>query len=73
MRMASPSQWDAQSGRDELTDINHITASNGASWAFGGGIPMGCAGLPNPRPSNPATSFAQTIGGPQPATPLDLS
>lgn len=35
---------------------------------------MGTAGLQNPRQSNgPMTSFAQTIGGSQPATPLDLS
>ncbi|KAF4627592.1 hypothetical protein G7Y89_g10559 [Cudoniella acicularis] len=50
-------------------------AGNGATWAFGGGVPMGSTGLGNPRP-NPGsmTSFAQTIGGSsQPATPLDLS
>ncbi|TAQ84081.1 hypothetical protein B7494_g7591 [Chlorociboria aeruginascens] len=49
-------------------------ASNGSTWAFGG-VPMGNAGLANPRPNNaPMTSFAQTIGGSsQPATPLDLS
>ncbi|KAM3076949.1 transcriptional regulator [Clarireedia jacksonii] len=50
-------------------------ANNGATWAFGG-VPMGGAGLGNPRPNNgPMTSFAQTIGGgsSQPATPLDLS
>jgi CCR4-NOT transcription complex subunit 2 len=35
---------------------------------------MGSAGLPSQRPNNgPMTSFAQTIGGSQPATPLDLS
>ncbi|KAH8789506.1 hypothetical protein F5882DRAFT_325077 [Hyaloscypha sp. PMI_1271] len=50
-------------------------AGNGATWAFGGGVPMGNAGLGNPRPNNaPMSSFAQTIGGSsQPATPLDLS
>ncbi|KAH8659150.1 NOT2 family protein-like protein [Tricladium varicosporioides] len=50
-------------------------ASNGATWAFGGGVPMGNSGLGNPRPNaGPMTSFAQTIGGSsQPATPLDLS
>jgi len=50
-------------------------ASNGATWAFGGGVPMGGAGLGAPRPNNgPMTSFAQTIGASsQPATPLDLS
>lgn len=51
-----------------------LIANNGATWAFGG-VPMGGAGLGNPRPNNgPMTSFAQTIGGSsQPATPLDLS
>ncbi|KAF8863231.1 NOT2 family protein-like protein [Acephala macrosclerotiorum] len=50
-------------------------ASNGSTWAFGGGIPMGSAGLENRRANNgPMTSFAQTIGGSsQPQTPLDLS
>lgn len=52
-------------------------ASNGATWAFGGGggLPMGSGVLSNARPnSGPMTSFAQTIGGSsQPATPLDLS
>jgi CCR4-NOT transcription complex subunit 2 len=49
-------------------------ASNGGTWAFGGGVPIG-GGLGNPRPNNgPMTSFAQTIGGSsQPGTPLDLS
>ncbi|RDL33608.1 Uncharacterized protein BP5553_07976 [Venustampulla echinocandica] len=53
----------------------HALASNGATWAFGGGVPMGSQGLGNPRANNgPMTSFAQTIGGSsQPATPLDLS
>ncbi|RKF55307.1 putative not2 family protein [Erysiphe neolycopersici] len=48
-------------------------ASNGATWAFGGGIPMSNASLAGLRPS-PMTSFAQTIGGSSvPSTPLDLS
>ncbi|RDW79723.1 hypothetical protein BP6252_04361 [Coleophoma cylindrospora] len=38
-------------------------------------MPMGSAGLPNPRPNNgPMASFAQAMGGSsQPATPLDLT
>ena len=49
-------------------------ASKGATWAFGGGVPMGSAGLGNPRPNGGMTSYSQTIGGSsQPATPLDLS
>jgi hypothetical protein len=48
-----------------------VLASNGATWAFGGGAPM-AGGLVNPRPNS---SFAQTIGGgsSQSTTPLDLS
>ncbi|KAI6709483.1 hypothetical protein JHW43_007981 [Diplocarpon mali] len=50
-----------------------MVAGNGSTWGFGG-VPMGSAGLGNPRSNNPMTSFAQTIGGSsQPATPLDLS
>ncbi|KAA6411802.1 MAG: NOT2 family [Lasallia pustulata] len=48
---------------------------NGPSWGYG--MPVnGAPRLPNPqaRPTSAATtSFAQTIGGSQPATPLDLS
>ncbi|POS86030.1 hypothetical protein EPUL_002826 [Erysiphe pulchra] len=48
-------------------------AANGATWAFGGGVPMSSAGLVGLRPS-PMTSFSQTIGGSSvPSTPLDLS
>ncbi|KAI6244825.1 General negative regulator of transcription subunit 2 [Erysiphe necator] len=48
-------------------------AANNATWAFGGGIPMGNAGLVGLRPS-PMTGFGQTIGGSSlPSTPLDLS
>lgn len=46
-------------------------AGNAATWAFGG-VPMGSAGLQNQRPNNSSmTSFAATIGGSQPAAPLD--
>ncbi|RKF57112.1 putative not2 family protein [Golovinomyces cichoracearum] len=52
---------------------HQFTAANGATWAFGGGMPMGNAGIGGPRPG-PMTSFAQTIGGSsQPSTPLDPS
>jgi len=53
-----------------------LLASNGATWAFGGGAPMGIASIGNPRPNNgPMTSFAQAMGGgsTQQATSLDLS
>ncbi|KZF25389.1 hypothetical protein L228DRAFT_244216 [Xylona heveae TC161] len=48
---------------------------SGSNWGFG--VPLGGApGLPNPqsRPTSAAmTTFAQTLGASQPATPLDLS
>lgn len=48
--------------------------SNGSGWAFGGGVPMGGAGLQNPaRQLGGNVSFAQSLSGSQPATPLDLS
>ena len=50
------------------------TANNSSGWAFGGGVPMGAAGLPNPnRQLGGNVSFAQSLSGSQPATPLDLS
>ncbi|KAK1729518.1 NOT2/NOT3/NOT5 family protein [Colletotrichum acutatum] len=50
------------------------TGSNGSGWAFGGGVPMGGAGLPNQaRQLGGNVSFAQSLSGSQPATPLDLS
>lgn len=51
-----------------------VTAANTSSWAFG--MPNGAPGLPTLQaraPGGASTSFAQTIGGSQPATPLDLS
>ena len=65
-------KWD----NEVLTFVCLVIAGNGSTWAFGGaGVPMGAAGLGNPRANNGAmSSFAQTIGGSsQPATPLDLS
>ncbi|GJC79161.1 hypothetical protein ColLi_01999 [Colletotrichum liriopes] len=50
------------------------TGSNGSGWAFGGGVPMGGAGLQNQaRQLGGNVSFAQSLSGSQPATPLDLS
>ncbi|KAI9678357.1 MAG: hypothetical protein M1817_006304 [Caeruleum heppii] len=49
---------------------------SGSGWGFGLSTMGGAPGLPNPqsRPNSAAlTSFAQTIGGSQSATPLDLS
>lgn len=59
----------------EIYNIDSISAapSTGSTWAFGG-VPMGTAGLPGQRQgSAPMASFAQSIGGSQPATPLDMS
>ncbi|CAK7199982.1 transcriptional regulator [Sporothrix eucalyptigena] len=53
--------------------------SNATGWAFGSGVPLagsGAGGLQNPRPQQQMggnISFAQSLGGSQPATPLDLS
>ncbi|OAA47698.1 Cobalamin (vitamin B12) biosynthesis CobW-like protein [Metarhizium rileyi] len=49
-------------------------ASNGSGWAFGGNVPMGGAGFQNQaRQMGGNVSFAQSLSGSQPATPLDLS
>ena len=64
----------ARAWSDPLT--TDITASNGSGWpAFGGGVSMGGAGLQNaPRQAGAGNlSFAQSLSGSQPATPLDLS
>lgn len=50
------------------------TGNNSSGWAFGGGVPMGGAGLQNPaRQLGGNVSFAQSLTGSQPATPLDLA
>jgi len=50
------------------------TANNGSGWAFGGNVPMGSAGFQNQaRQMGGNISFAQSLSGSQPATPLDLS
>ncbi|KAI1386345.1 uncharacterized protein F4822DRAFT_409708 [Hypoxylon trugodes] len=52
---------------------NGKIANNGAGWAFGG-VPMGGAGLQtSSRQLGGNLSFAQSLSGSQPATPLDLS
>lgn len=51
-----------------------LIANSNSGWAFGGGVPMGSAGLPNPsRQMGGNVSFAQSLSGSQPQTPLDLS
>ena len=50
-------------------------ANNNSGWAFSGNVPMGAAGLAQnaSRQLGGSVSFAQSLGGSQPATPLDLS
>ncbi|KAK7927157.1 CobW/HypB/UreG- nucleotide-binding domain-containing protein [Apiospora marii] len=49
-------------------------ANNGGGWAFGAGMPMSGAGLQNSsRQLGGNISFAQSLSGSSPATPLDLS
>ena len=48
---------------------------NGTNWGFGAPA-NGAPGLPSVQPSQTGTgasSFAQRVGGSQPAAPLDLS
>ncbi|KAJ9138930.1 General negative regulator of transcription subunit 2 [Pleurostoma richardsiae] len=54
---------------------NGKLGNNGSGWAFGGGVPMGgAASLQNPnRQMGGNVSFAQSLSGSTPATPLDLS
>ncbi|EFW98435.1 not2 family protein [Grosmannia clavigera kw1407] len=64
---------DGQLGLPRLP--NGKLGNNGSGWAFGSGVPLG-AGTQNPsRPQQMGgnISFAQSLGGSQPATPLDLS
>ncbi|KAI0152356.1 hypothetical protein F4776DRAFT_601245 [Hypoxylon sp. NC0597] len=52
---------------------NGKLGNNGGGWAFGG-VPMGGAGLQtSSRQLGGNLSFAQSLSGSQPATPLDLS
>ena len=57
----------------DLWDIGN----NGGSWAFGTGMPMGSAGLQNNQTRQMGgggnVSFAQSLSGSSPATPLDPS
>ncbi|KAI4193674.1 MAG: hypothetical protein LQ348_002812, partial [Seirophora lacunosa] len=59
-----------QLGSGRLHNANKL--GNGATWGLG--AVNGAPGLPNAQGRNTTnTSFAQTIGASQPATPLDLS
>ncbi|KAI1484706.1 CobW/HypB/UreG, nucleotide-binding domain-containing protein [Biscogniauxia mediterranea] len=51
-----------------------IANNGGGGWAFGGGVPMGGAGLQtSSRQLGGNLSFAQSLSGSQPVTPIDLS
>ncbi|KAH8680890.1 CobW/HypB/UreG, nucleotide-binding domain-containing protein [Xylariales sp. PMI_506] len=53
---------------------NGKIANNGSGWAFGGNVAMGGAGLQtSSRQLGGNLSFAQSLSGSQPSTPLDLS
>ncbi|KAF4975828.1 hypothetical protein FZEAL_7447 [Fusarium zealandicum] len=53
---------------------NGKLGNNNSGWAFGGGVPMAGAGPQNAgRQLGGNVSFAQSLSGSQPATPLDLS
>ncbi|ROT40707.1 cobW-domain-containing protein [Sodiomyces alkalinus F11] len=53
---------------------NGKQATSGPGWAFGNGMPMGGVNLQNPtRQLGSNVSFAQSLSGSQPATPLDPS
>ncbi|KUI68840.1 General negative regulator of transcription subunit 2 [Cytospora mali] len=50
------------------------TVNNGSGWAFGGVGPMSAGGIQNPtRQLGGGATFAQSLSGSTPATPLDLS
>ena len=59
----------------------HVAVANNGGWTFGGGggggggnVPMGGAGLQtSSRQLGVNLSFAQSLGGSQPSTPLDPS
>ncbi|KAM4056856.1 NOT2 / NOT3 / NOT5 family protein [Hirsutella rhossiliensis] len=64
-----------QPGRSVSSRLpNGKLANNGSGWAFGGAVPMGGAGFQNQAHQlGGNVSFAQSLSGSQPATPLDLS
>ncbi|KAL2023018.1 hypothetical protein VTK56DRAFT_3928 [Thermocarpiscus australiensis] len=72
-------QQQQQSGRavsNRLPNGKLGPVGNGAGWGFGGGMPMGGSASVPPgatRQLGGNVSFAQSLTGSQPATPLDLS
>ncbi|RFU78749.1 hypothetical protein TARUN_3455 [Trichoderma arundinaceum] len=66
------SQQQPQQGRSVSTRLPN--ANNASGWAFNAAVPMGGAAFQNQaRQLGGNVSFAQSLSGSQPATPLDLS
>lgn len=61
--------------KNETNTSYCVTSGNGATWGLG--AVNGAPGLPSAQGRQAGgatnTSFAQSIGGSQPTTPLDLS
>ncbi|KAL2169265.1 hypothetical protein VTG60DRAFT_6268 [Thermothelomyces hinnuleus] len=76
---AGQQQQQQQSGRavsNRLPNGKIGPVGNAAGWGFGGGMPMGGSASVPPgaaRPLGGNVSFAQSLTGSQPATPLDLA
>lgn len=68
-------QQQPQQGRSVSTRLpNGKLANNTSGWAFNAAVPMGGAAFQNQaRQLGGNVSFAQSLSGSQPATPLDLS
>lgn len=65
-------QQQPQQGRSVSTRLPN--ANNASGWAFNAAVPMGGAAFQNQaRQLGGNVSFAQSLSGSQPATPLDLS
>ncbi|KAH8129399.1 cobW-domain-containing protein [Trichoderma asperelloides] len=69
------SQQQPQQGRSVSTRLpNGKLANNASGWAFNAAVPMGGGAFQNQaRQLGGNVSFAQSLSGSQPATPLDLS
>lgn len=63
-------RWPSADSWLDAVDI----ANNASGWAFNAAVPMGGAAFQNQaRQLGGNVSFAQSLSGSQPATPLDLS
>ncbi|KAK0722230.1 hypothetical protein B0T26DRAFT_209007 [Lasiosphaeria miniovina] len=76
-----PQQQPQQSGRpvaNRLTNGKLAPVNSVSGWSFGAGVPMGGGGGGSVPPGSARQlggniSFAQSLSGSQPSTPLDLS